>query len=233
MIQSSHRFGLAVSSRHICLNPVWQLASDQTCWLDWIMKCDGDHHHHYDTSVRLIEWLSRNKSISCGMTLVDFMMTQLQFSTPTFWGLWIKNPEMEGSLLPNQTEVDVTNGHNIIAGGITLCFSLFIFCLYIPCLKIMATDQEMSRNPCYKIMLNMGIADLIQQSIAGVCGGIFTIVQSTGKELIVYEVRHPAYLDIGVRLHVSTLHSCCNVSCIAHWVTNLGVIIGTKLYYYR
>ncbi len=21
-------------------------AADQTCWLDWVMKCDGDHHHH-------------------------------------------------------------------------------------------------------------------------------------------------------------------------------------------
>ncbi len=46
-------------------------AADQICWLDWIMKCDGDHGtmviiiHHCDTSVWLIGWLSRNKSISC------------------------------------------------------------------------------------------------------------------------------------------------------------------------
>ncbi len=35
----------------------WQLsAADQTCWLDWIMKCDGGDH--YGTSVWFIEWLS-------------------------------------------------------------------------------------------------------------------------------------------------------------------------------
>ncbi len=42
----------------------------QTCWLDWIMKCEGIIIiiHHYDACVWLIEWLSRNKSISCRMS---------------------------------------------------------------------------------------------------------------------------------------------------------------------
>ncbi len=28
---------------------IWQVRGDQTCWLDWVMKCDGDHHHHHSS----------------------------------------------------------------------------------------------------------------------------------------------------------------------------------------
>ncbi len=45
----------------------------------------GDHHHHSSLSYFCmtlgIEWLSINKSISCGIVQL------LQFSTPTFWDL--------------------------------------------------------------------------------------------------------------------------------------------------
>ncbi len=37
-----------------------KLAADRTFWLDWIMKCDGDHHHHYNASTHdFIELLWR------------------------------------------------------------------------------------------------------------------------------------------------------------------------------
>lgn len=64
-----------------------------------------------------------------------------------------------------------------------IVLSTVLLITYFPTLYVLLRDESTMRKSCYKIMVSMGVADIVQVIGIGLVGGIFTLVNSTGGDL--------------------------------------------------
>lgn len=86
----------------------------------------------------------------------------------------------------NETEYDpftVTDPvEDRIFGIIMVMYTVGFTGPYLACLWVFATDAEMASRPCYRIILHIGISDVIQGIANGIGGGLFSILRIAPHE---------------------------------------------------
>lgn len=79
----------------------------------------------------------------------------------------------------SEGEDDYDHAAALIVGLFYILSSTVILLIYAIVLKVIIQDEEMMRKSCYRIMLAMGVSDVVQVVFVGLISGIFTMANST------------------------------------------------------
>lgn len=63
-------------------------------------------------------------------------------------------------------------------GAIMVIYSLICIVAYALCMITILKTEEMWKSPSFQIIVHIGAADIIQLSLNGILGGIFSLCQS-------------------------------------------------------
>ncbi len=83
----------------------------------------------------------------------------------------------------NGTAANIENGYDHTAALVVGVFYIFsssvILCIYAFVISVIVKDEDMMRRSCYRIMLAMGVSDIVQVVLVGLFSGVYTLANST------------------------------------------------------
>jgi len=86
---------------------------------------------------------------------------------------------MENSTNNTTLIVNRSNFNPILVGVIYIVLAICLSTLYLLTLAVMIADKSKLKHCYYKIMLSIGLADVVQILILGLAGGTFTLCQKS------------------------------------------------------